>query len=180
MALKIKILLFAMLAIAVVVLALFLRRSQDDGTLAATAVHAVTGEKEALNRVTKTTFRMSPASATLCVVLPTQQPPHVGYHCHVFANERALEPIQTGKGTYPVGSVIVKQKYNSRRAKQTVLFTLMRKMESGYDAENGDWEYSVVDSARSKVLTVGREASCIACHESYADTDFVTREYLDH
>ena len=35
MALKIKILLFAMLAIAVVVLALFLRRSQDDGTLAA-------------------------------------------------------------------------------------------------------------------------------------------------
>ena len=94
MALKIKILLFAMLAIAVVVLAVFLRRSQDDGTLAATAVHAVTGEKEALNRVTKTTFRMSPASATLCVVLPTQQPPSVTTVTCSQMNERSSRSKQ--------------------------------------------------------------------------------------
>ena len=179
MSLKTKILLIMTTAVAVAAFWFFLRPSQDDGTLATEAAHAVTGESRPLHRITNTSFRMSPAPATLCRAAPTRRPPHAGYHCHVFANEAALEPIRSGEGTYPVGSVIVKQKYYTRFAKQTVLFTIMRKMDGGYDDENGDWEYSVVNSAGTDVLLAGREQSCIACHKYYADTDFVSRVYLD-
>jgi hypothetical protein len=179
MTLKSKIILVATAIAAIAVLAMIFRPSQDDGSLASSAVSAVSGDSVSLYRVTETSFRMSPASATLCRAAPTQRPPHAGYHCHVFANERARKPIQSGNGEYPAGSVIVKQKYYTQFAKKTALFTIMRKMDDGYDDENGNWEYSVVNSTGKKLLSSGREASCIACHAQYADTDFVTRVYLD-
>ena len=179
---KKKILLALLSVLAIAIIAFSIRPAQDDGILATKAALAATGENKKLHRVTKTSFRMSPAAAHLCNVGPTQRRPHVGYHCHVFTSENALRTIQTGEGTYPVGSVIIKQKFYTQFAKQTALFTLMRKMDPGYDVEHGDWEYSIVDSAGTDVLLAGREESCIKCHKHYADTDFVSRVYLtpDH
>lgn len=153
--------------------------TETDGSLASEAVQTVVGKPASLSRVTETTFRMSPASATLCVSLPTQQPPHVGYHCHVFANQAARKPILSGKEGYPVGSVIVKQKFYSRFAQKTALFTIMRKMDNGYDEANGNWEYSVVDATGEQLISKGKKESCISCHTHYRETDFVTRAYLD-
>ena len=179
MTLRSKLTLFAFVVVAAAALVVLLCPSEDDGSLASTAANIISGDTEPLIRITETSFRMSPAAATLCRAAKTQRPPHVGYHCHVFANERAREPIQSGVGEYPAGSVIVKQKYYTRLAKKTALFTIMRKMNSGYDDENGNWEYSVVDSTGTNLLSSGRQESCISCHASYEDTDFVTRVYLD-
>jgi len=76
------------------------------------------------------------------------------------------------------GTVIVKQKFADRAATKTELYTVMRKMDDGYDADNGNWEYSIVDRSAAKVLSRGRTDSCIACHAPYARTDYVTRLYM--
>ena len=179
MSFKIKLILLAILVVVGIVAAMMiLWPAKDDGKLASMAVSAVAGNEQKLHRLTEKAFRMAPLPATRCRLDPTQSPPHVGYYCHVFVNDAAKEPITTGKGKYSVGSVIVKQKYFSKLARKTELFTIMRKMESGYDDENGDREYSIVDSAGAEVLSRGRDESCISCHTFYKDTDYVSREYL--
>ena len=51
----------------------------------------------------------------------------------------------------------------------------MLKRERGYNPENGDWEYLVLDGAASKIVERGRMASCSSCHAAYSSTDFLTR-----
>lgn len=157
----------------------FLRTAQKNNSSASDAVQVVSGEVQAMHRITDEVFRMSPSAATLCWYDPTGNPPHAGHYCHVFTNGVALETIESGNGLYPVGSVIVKQKYSTRLAQNTEIFTIMRKMDSGYDDEHGNWEYSVVDSSGKNVLLRGREESCISCHNYYQDTDYVSRVYLN-
>ncbi len=164
MKLRTKAILALLAFAAIIALIALLPPSQADGTRAAMAASTVSGENEPLVRITETCFRMSPAAATLCLVLPTQSPPHAGFYCHVFANEHARKTILSGVGEYPIGSVLVKQKFHTRLAKSTVLFTIMRKMKSGYDNENGNWEYSVVNSTGQQLLSSGRQNSCIGCH----------------
>lgn len=163
---------------AVVIWVIERQNIEDDGSLATKAVQVVSGDKQSLFRVTETPFRMSPSTATLCKIDPTGSPPHTGYYCHVFVNENARETIESGSGKYPIGSLIIKQKYNSQFVRSTELFTIMRKMKDGYDDENGNWEYSVVDSTAEQLLLQGREKSCIACHTLCKNTDYVSRAYL--
>ncbi len=158
---------------------LILWQRDDNGSLAATAACAVSGEtNESIHRVTDTVFRMTPSSAMLCMVDPSRLPPHADYYCHVYVNDVGLTPMKTGKGEYALGSVVIKQKYSDRVSMHTELFTIMRKMDAGYDPENGDWEYSVVDSTGTKVLSSGRIESCIACHALYPETDYISRIYM--
>ena len=84
----------------------------------------------------------------------------------------------TGGGQYPTGSVIAKQKFSGASTQNIELYTLMKKMQPGFDPTNNDWEYSVVDGTGRKTIAVGRIESCIGCHSQYPGTDFVTREYL--
>ncbi len=148
----------------------------DDGLLVATAKGV--GK---LDRITSHPVKMNPQVSTLCTA-PAQarpQAPHGDYYCHVFITSGGANTIRSGEGNYPVGTVIVKQKFADAKGKSTELYTLMRKMEPGYDPEHSDWEYSVVNRKATQVLARGKIASCIECHQSYRETDFVTRVYLD-
>jgi hypothetical protein len=148
---------------------------RDDQALVETAANA--GK---LHRVTESPFIMTNASAALCRPAPVVQPhnPHSDYYCHVFINDAGLATMKTGEGKYPKGTVIMKQKFADRDGTKTELFTLMRKMNDGYDADNGNWEYSIVDRNATKVLSRGRTESCIDCHTQYAGSDYVTRLYM--
>ena len=153
----------------------------DDKRLTQMVAKAVSGDnKVEIHRVTKTPFKMDPLTTTLCIGPGPQnkQGPHADCYCHVYVNEPALKPMKTGQGTYPEGSLIIKQKYTDLEGTKTELFTVMRKMPKGYDAENGDWEYSVINSTASKLLSRGRTDSCIQCHTEYESTDYVTRLYV--
>lgn len=155
--------------------------SSDDKRLTQMVTKAVSGDnKGKIHRVTKTPFKMDPLTTTLCIGPgpQKQQGPHADCYCHVYVTEPALKPMKTGTGAYPEGSLIIKQKYSDVDGTKTELFTVMRKMPKGYDAENGDWEYSVINSTASKLLSRGRTDSCIQCHTEYESTDYVTRLYL--
>lgn len=154
---------------------------EDDKALVqAVAAAALNRDDSKIRRVTQSTFKMSDPTAALCRV-PIETPrhnPHIDYYCHVYVNKLAAKPMLTGKGTYPQGSLIIKQKFSDQRGTNTELFTVMRKMPKGYDSENNNWEYSIVDASAKTVLSRGRTDSCINCHTDYASTDYVTRLYM--
>lgn len=92
----------------------------------------------------------------------------------VYVNARG-EDASNGSAAlpYPQGTVIVKESYadsNGDKGRMSGL-TIMAKRESGYDPENGNWEYLQVTPA-GKIRAQGRLSGCISCHAA-AQNDFV-------
>ena len=141
----------------------------------------IVAKLEALHRVTEAPHRMADSTSILCRIAYNTNI-HEGSatpaFCHVYVTADAKEPMAAGKGAYPRGSAIVKAKLDSEESSDVVLYTVMRKMEEGYDAKHGDWEYAVLDGPSKRVLARGRIDSCIECHQQYVSTDYVTRAYM--
>jgi len=135
-----------------------------------------------LYRVTETPHPMADSTAALCD-LNYNPKIHEGTgkpaYCHVYVTRDSKESMISGKGSYPIGTVIVKAKLENEKSKDAILFTVMRKMSQGYDSEHGDWEYSVVDGPSKRVLASGKIDSCINCHQEYSASDYVTRIYME-
>lgn len=156
------------------------KAGEDDDT---TIVRRAT-DLTKLVRITNKPHLMSDPAAGLCRA-PIFDAPHnvhiesySNVYCNVYVTKNAANTIKSGVGKYPAGALIVKTKLKTEDAKRAMLYTVMRKMPKGYDADHGDWEYSVIDGATHQIQARGRIDSCIGCHDDYRSTDFVTREYL--
>ena len=126
-------------------------------------------------RVTSEPFPIDPRVATMCAQRASN--PHQGRWIHVFVTSRGSDAMKTGKGLYPVGTVILKEKFADAAGTKSVLFTGMLKREKGYNTEAGDWQFFVLNSDATTVTT-DRTQSCINCHAPLRATDFVSRRYL--
>lgn len=141
----------------------------------------VVARLDKLERVTDQPHPMADSTAQLCKATFNTNI-HEGNgttaYCHVYVTENGKEQMVSGKGTYPAGAVIVKSKLKDETNDDVILFTVMRKMAAGFDAQNGDWEYAVLDGPTKRVLARGKIESCIACHKEYSESDYVTRAYV--
>lgn len=141
----------------------------------------VVAKLDTLHRVTASPHRMADSTIVYCRIAYNtnihEGDPTPAY-CHVYVTPDAKEPMATGEGHYAPGAVIIKAKLESEKSRDPVLYTVMRKMEEGYDAKHGDWEYAVLDGPSKRVLARGRIDSCIECHQQHASTDYVTRAYM--
>jgi len=86
---------------------------------------------------------------------------------------------------YPVGSIIVKEKYDdiqeSNKRGRTNAIAVMTKRKPGYDPGHGDWEYAYIDldtEQKIKTITRGKISNCIDCHSNRSASDYVFRDYL--
>ena len=135
-------------------------------------------------RITEEPFEMQESTTALCLVrAESAMSPHEPENpatafCDVYVNPIAKETMISGEGVYPVGSLVIKSKLATPESKRAELFTVMQKMPAGYDADHGDWKYSVIDGKSYRQLAVGRIDSCIDCHAAYQETDYITRTYL--
>jgi hypothetical protein len=122
-------------------------------------------------------YRPSKSSMGLCI-LPAGIPhtPHGNHWIHVFATPGATNAMLTGKGQYPEGSIILKEKFRDPAGERRELTTGMRKRERGYNPELGDWEFFILSGGQ--VSARGKIESCMDCHAKYKATDFVSRKYL--
>jgi hypothetical protein len=144
-------------------------------------------------RVTNEAHRGSAAVLLLCRE-PTPAegqrlaPPHGDKFIHVYGNELAIAPLWDRLATFPVGSLILKEKLPALPVDASTsgevtagatpeLFTGMLKREKGYWPEHGDWEYFTLDGALSRVTSRGKLASCAKCHNDVPEQDFVFRDY---
>ncbi len=149
-------------------------KSQTNPTLAFYSTHL-----EDLSKVTPHPLHMSQAVMLLCVRTPLTSPgPHANRYFDVYISKPEAHVIQTGKGAYPEGTVILKRKYVDAEGRSPELFTGMIKRWPGYNPTSGDWEYFVTSGDGQTVQQNGKLQSCMQCHQAYANSDFVTREYF--
>jgi Cytochrome P460 len=132
--------------------------------------------EERLVRVTRDPFPVNLQVAMLCRA-SSPVSPHDGHWIHVYVTSRGYDTMKTGKGVYPRGTVILKEKFADAAGTKPVLFTGMLKREKGYDPTAGDWQFFVLNADATAVDTRDRH-SCARCHVPFRDTDYVARTYL--
>jgi len=49
----------------------------------------------------------------------------------------------------------------------------MAKMADGYDSENGNWYYAVLDPSGTQPVMQGKIEKCMDCHDSADERDYV-------
>ncbi len=92
----------------------------------------------------------------------------------VYANDLARVPISSAsKSRFPVGSIIVREKLLKADDKEPELLAVMIKRERGYNPAGGDWSFLTVDGAMTRVQDLQKKGSCLDCHKSQRDHDFV-------
>ena len=95
--------------------------------------------------------------------------PH-GAVLRTFVNDIAYDAIKDGLGTYPDGSVVLKENYDPS-GEMLGAITVMKKVK-GFDPENGDW-FWVKYAAGGKVMAEGKVTGCISCHAQAREQDMV-------
>lgn len=134
-------------------------------------------ERAGAERVTPKPVDMAAAVSTRCNIdAVLSSDPHLKATFHVFASDSAALPIFDPWGKFPVGSMILKEKF-SRKDGKTQLFTGMVKREEGYFPGVGDWEFFTVDAAAAKIAERGKMERCADCHRDYAKGDHVSKIY---
>ena len=124
---------------------------------------------------------MEPLPAMSCAIIPGrgEPSPHLHKYVSVFVNSVGREQMMTKRTPkYPVGSMIVKEKWDSKDSARPEMLTGMIKRQKGYYPEGGDWEYFVLDGPASKIVEQGKLERCSVCHRPYQNYDFITRTYL--
>lgn len=91
----------------------------------------------------------------------------------IYVNAKARRPYETEATSYPVGAIVVKPLYSDKKRGECVRIVVMVKMPRGYDPENGDWWYGVGPETAEEMYYQGRLRSCIACHKSVKQTDYM-------
>ena len=92
----------------------------------------------------------------------------------VYANGPARAPFERPEPTtFPVGSVIVREKLTNPGDETPDLLAVMVKRAPGFNPRAGDWEFLLVDGSASKVIERQKKGSCLDCHASQRERDFV-------
>jgi hypothetical protein len=151
------------------------RRIPEDEKIWDYLVH----HRREMTRVTDAPYHVAWAGTTLCN-RPNFIPhsPHGEHWIHVFVSPGGTNAMATGRGTYPEGTILLKQKFTDAAGTKTDFYTGMRKREKGYNPEVGDWEFFTLDATGWTVTARGKIESCIDCHTKWKATDFVSRQYL--
>jgi hypothetical protein len=98
----------------------------------------------------------------------------------VYANKIAEKTMKSGNYPFSAGAIIVKESYPDAGGEPGELanLTIMVKRGSGYDPDNGNWEYlmtspdmMVAEMEGNKVQ--GKIGMCIGCHAEAEDMDYV-------
>jgi hypothetical protein len=137
-----------------------------------------------LVRVTKKPHKMKPAVSAACAPAFSRDVGHqrllrtTDAVIHVYVSPEAQVAMSARDATpFPIGTLILKQKFNDSSARDVVLYTGMLKQPQGYNPDCGDWEFFTLSADAKTITSQGRIESCMACHRDYAATDFVTKQY---
>lgn len=105
--------------------------------------------------------------------------PHAHSEVMIYMNDLAAAAFRRSAVAYPVGSIIVKEKWavpDQGTANEQGPGTRdgvggMVKRSPGYDPQHGDWEYFYFDDPAK--IQSGAMDSCVQCHAGAAGTDHV-------
>ncbi|NNE65591.1 MAG: hypothetical protein HKN33_03420 [Pyrinomonadaceae bacterium] len=97
----------------------------------------------------------------------------------VYANKLAAAEIRKPLPSFPVGSMIAREKrLTLDDAASPEVVIAMVKREKGFSKKTGDWEFLVFDGKKLGLRSRQTKGSCAECHTQAKATDWVFREYL--
>lgn len=130
-----------------------------------------------LMRMTTSPVLVNPSLARLCIGMSQQwrdaatasYGPHANGAVVVSMNDLAANAFGQPSPTYPVGSVVVKEKIGGSDGIDGV--GGMVKRSEGYGISHGNWEFFYFENATE--IESGKLTNCIQCHQGAAAKDFV-------
>lgn len=97
---------------------------------------------------------------------------HNGDFVRSYMNDVALAAIADFKGSFPDGSIFVKEQYADAEGTVKTGHTVMLKLD-GYDSAHGDWYWVAYDAKGQTTTHHGMAPYCYDCHASAEANDWV-------
>lgn len=92
----------------------------------------------------------------------------------VWVNNIGREAMTSEKpAKFPLGSVIVREKFKRQDDTQPELVAVMVKRGAGFSPKSGDWEYLLINGELTRTRDRQKKGSCSACHSQQEARDFV-------
>ena len=131
-----------------------------------------------LNKITKEPVYVDPGLALRCAGASEAEleaasktfGPHAHTAITIYMNDLAAGVFGKANPTYPVGSVVVKEKKAIMTQGNDGVGGMIKR-SPGYDPAHGDWEYFYFEDPGK--IESGRMVSCVQCHSGAAGTDYV-------
>jgi hypothetical protein len=104
----------------------------------------------------------------------TTHGPHVRPGIHLYANPKAIAARKPESATerFPVGSLLVKEKFDTRQDATPSVITVMEKVADR--AVIDDWKFYMIRISDRTIVRDGFKVSCRECHSHYSKSDFVS------
>lgn len=104
---------------------------------------------------------------------PVRSEGHSNNWVGIYVDELAKDTYLSAGTPYLECARIVKPIYSSAEGKRIRKLTVMVKMPTGFDPENGDWWYGTYDRTGTIPIEQGKLDDCIPCHKQAAETDYL-------
>ena len=187
---------YQLLTVAIIVFALFIGgcgKENSDPKIDSVVTAPVSQEIQRIAKsyselilMTPQPVLVNPEFMMLCGVLHKEvvdaarieKGPHANCSVKIYMNDLASNAFSK-KEPYPVGAIVVKEKnmLGYRILTDNELHGTgsgvggMIKRKSGFDEENGNWEYFYFENASS--IESGKMKTCIDCHSKARTSDYV-------
>lgn len=127
-----------------------------------------------LTRLTEKKIDVVADTRALCIDPRGLHGPHLKPGILLYANDRVLEARRNpdGRERYPVGSLLVKEKFEDGGENTPSIITAMEKIADEGRIE--DWRFTMVRLSDRTIVREGFKVSCVDCHSHYARNDFVS------
>jgi hypothetical protein len=96
----------------------------------------------------------------------------------VYANDLAKGEITRTSPSFPVGSIIVREKNETETSALPQAVIAMVKRSKGFSSATNDWEFFQFDGAGLKPQKRETTGNCAACHIQAEKTDWVFNSHL--
>lgn len=130
-----------------------------------------------LIRVNDKPIDMEEATKFMCAYPGMIYGPHISPGIVYYINKKAKKGAKkiTENKTFPVGSLIIKEKQERKTEDSVKIITVMKKIRAGR-GEN-TWNYKMYDVQKWSEVDASQQANgptCIECHRNYKDNDYIS------
>lgn len=120
---------------------------------------------------------LDPKMMTLCASSTLfERGPHKNAEVLVYANHKVIDYRKENveRGDYPVGSVLLKEKYADLKVEKPHLATIMRR--TGNDGGVDDWDFSMISlpGGKAVAMTANEKAACADCHGRFRTPGYLS------
>lgn len=96
----------------------------------------------------------------------------------VYANDKARTNFFYNQPDFPVGSIIVREKYSTLGSTPETVIAMVKR-EKGFNDATGDWEFFVFNGRDMALTSRESVGSCATCHARAKETDWTFRTYMN-